>query len=116
MTNQWVCMTSSSEHSFVRDLGLISERKPPLLIILIAEMMAAQAGKGMVDDDITRISQLGECLLKWIHAYAHCPGNRRACWLGEKKKLVCMTWRDADTSDEDEDDEGDYEEEDDEEE
>jgi len=24
MTNQWVCMTSSSEHSFVRDLGALS--------------------------------------------------------------------------------------------
>lgn len=26
MTNQWVCMTSTSEHSFVRDLGALSAR------------------------------------------------------------------------------------------
>jgi hypothetical protein len=59
----------------------------------------------------------GENLLKWIDAYSSCPGNARSCWLGRKKKLVCMSWREADTSDEDEegdedeDDEGEEEEE-----
>lgn len=31
MTNQWVCMTSSSEHSFIRDLGELSTRISLLL-------------------------------------------------------------------------------------
>jgi hypothetical protein len=51
----------------------------------------------------------GECLLKWIDAYWNSPGNLRSCWLGSKKQLVCMTWRDADTSDEEEEEEEDEE-------
>jgi len=45
---------------------------------------------------------MGEKLLEWINAYAHAPGNQRSCWVGAKKKLTCMTWRDVDTSDEEE--------------
>jgi len=45
---------------------------------------------------------IGGKLLEWIDAYALAPGNQRSCWVGAKKKLTCMTWRDVDTSDEDE--------------
>jgi len=43
---------------------------------------------------------VGECILKWIDAYAKAPGDHRSCWLGNEKKLVCMTWQEVDTSDE----------------
>lgn len=52
----------------------------------------------------------GENLLKWIDAYASSPGNARSCWLGKKKKLVCMSWREADTSDEEGEEDDDEEE------
>jgi hypothetical protein len=128
MTNQWVCMTSSSEHSFIRDLGFLSERTPPTLSpihrppvryllpqkpesltyqpfmqTLIIEMMSDEFGKGILRDDMARVSQVGDQLLGWIDAYSRSPGNARACWVGTKKKLVCMTWRDVDMSDEEED-------------
>jgi len=41
---------------------------------------------------------VGERLLKWIDAYSKASGDARSCWLGATKKLVCMTWRDADDS------------------
>ena len=50
----------------------------------------------------------GESLLRWIDAYSNAPGNTRSCWIGNKKQLVCMTWRDADTSDEEEEEEEEY--------
>ena len=42
----------------------------------------------------------GEHLLRWIEAYSRCAGNARSCWLGGRKKLVCMSWREADSSEE----------------
>jgi len=77
-------------------------------------MMLAQTGPSVLDGDIARISQLGEALLKWVNAYSRSPGDKRACWVGAKKKVVCITWRDVDSSDEDDDDDF-IEEEDDEE-
>jgi len=83
MTNQWVCMTSSSEHSFVRDLGMLSQEL----------MKRAGESAGTAD------WKTGDSILKWIDAYAGASGNSRSCWVGEKKKIVCMTWRDAESSD-----------------
>jgi len=76
--------------------------------MLIIEMMAEEFRKDVLRDDMARVSRLGEQLLGWIDAYSHSPGNARACWVGAKKKLVCMTWRDVDMSDDDDDDDGDY--------
>lgn len=47
---------------------------------------------------------IGENLLSWVDAYGKAAGNQRSCWLGKKKRLVCMTWRDAEDSDEEDDD------------
>jgi hypothetical protein len=33
MTNQWVCMTSTSEHSFIVDLARLSTSMFPLLYV-----------------------------------------------------------------------------------
>ena len=41
----------------------------------------------------------GQKLLDWIDAYSNAPGDSRSCWIGEHKKLVCMTWRDEENSD-----------------
>jgi hypothetical protein len=43
--------------------------------------------------------EVGERLLNWIDAYSKAPGNSRSCWVGGKKRLVCMSWGDADSSD-----------------
>jgi hypothetical protein len=45
---------------------------------------------------------VGRNLLLWIEAYGMAAGNQRSCWLGKKKRLVCMTWRDAEESEEEE--------------
>jgi hypothetical protein len=85
MTNQWVCTTSSSEHSFVRDLGMLSQG-----ITWIDEPtveLMKRAGETAGTDWKT-----GDNILKWIDAYAGASGNSRSCWVGEKKKIVCMTW------------------------
>jgi hypothetical protein len=61
----------------------------------------------------------GTHLLEWIDAYSNVNGSDRSCWLGKRKKLVCMSWVEGDSSDEgddDDDDEGEEEEEDEEEE
>jgi hypothetical protein len=76
--------------------------------MLILEMMADEFGKGILRDNMARISQIGEQLLGWIDAYSRSPGNSRACWVGARKKLVCMTWRDVDMSDENEEEDEDY--------
>lgn len=47
---------------------------------------------------------VGRNLLSWIEAYGMTAGNQRSCWLGKKKRLVCMTWRDAEESEEGEED------------
>ena len=54
-----------------------------------------------LDEAIQRAAKLGQCLLRWIHAYANAPGNARSCWVGEKK-IVGMTWQDPDSSDDEE--------------
>jgi hypothetical protein len=69
--------------------------------------MAAQSSQAVIMNDMARISQVGEALLKWIDAYFHAPGSVRTCWLSPNKKLVCMTWGDVDTSDDDDDDDDD---------
>jgi hypothetical protein len=60
----------------------------------------------------------GENLLKWIDAYSNANGNQRSCWLGRRKKLVCMSWEQDDMSDEEgeEGEEGEDDDDDDEEE
>lgn len=79
--------------------------------MLIIEMMADEFGKGILRDDMARVSHVGEQLLGWIDAYSLSPGNGRACWVGTKKKLVCMTWRDVDMSDDEEEEEAEEEDE-----
>jgi hypothetical protein len=99
MTNQWVCMTSSSEYSFIYDLGNLSRRttfvRKPLILGLMETVIIA------LDEDKDSMAA-GTKLLKWIDAYSGAPGTARSCWVGEKKRLVCMSWRNAETSDEDE--------------
>jgi hypothetical protein len=68
------------------------------------EMMDEAMRAGDVNLDGLRHMDLkvGENLLLWIDAYGKAAGNQRSCWLGKKKRLVCMTWRDAEESDEEE--------------
>ena len=55
-------------------------------------------------DRETESFEVGERLLKWIEAYGQSPGNLRACWIGEKKKMkTTYAWRDDDSDDEDDD-------------
>ena len=67
---------------------------------LTIELMEKHFADGGVDGE--GVSGVGDKLLAWIDAYGKAVGSSRSCWVGEKKKLVCMTWRDADESDEDE--------------
>jgi hypothetical protein len=64
---------------------------------------AVKAGQVEVEsvDDLNDScqSKMGQKVLDWIEAYSSASGNARSCWVGGKKKLVCMTWRDADSSD-----------------
>jgi len=87
-------MTSSSEHAFVRDLGLLSQG------LMKTAVTAGQVEMESVDDlNDSCQSKMGQKVLDWIEAYSSASGNARSCWVGGKKKLVCMTWRDADSSD-----------------
>lgn len=76
---------------------------------LILEMMeiAIENGEVTLESLGTEKFEVGERLLSWIDAYAKAPGNLRSCWVGEKKRLVCMSWRDADSSDDEREDEDD---------
>ena len=68
-------------------------------------MMRTAIENGEVSIDVMDVESfpVGERLLKWIEAYSNASGDVRSSWLGAKKKLVCMTWTDADDSgDEDE--------------
>jgi hypothetical protein len=68
------------------------------------EMMQDAMRFGDVNFDGLRNIDLkvGENLLSWIDAYGKAAGNQRSCWLGKKKRLVCMTWQDAEEIDTDE--------------
>ena len=107
MTNQWVCMTSTSEHSFVRDLGALSQRKHPANTELMTGLMRQRMVENRPTDemDIEETFEVGERLLNWIDAYGKARGSQRSCWIGEGKRLkVTYSWGDND-SDEDDDDE-----------
>ena|ERR1700694_647735 len=103
MTNQWVCMTSSSEHSFVRDLGKLSTGMSFRVTDVALMEKGVKAGvvdKESVEDlNLAFHTSLGQKVIDWIEAYADTSGGSRSCWVGEKKRMVCMTWREADSSD-----------------
>lgn len=64
---------------------------------------AGEIVESELDGDVQYSTKVGECLLDWAQAYANTSGNQRSCWQG-KKRMVCMTWRDTDSSDEEEED------------
>lgn len=59
---------------------------------------AIENGEVLINSMDVEFSQVGERLLEWIDAYSKAPGNERSCWVGAKKRLVCMAWRDTDLS------------------
>ena len=59
---------------------------------------AIEYGEVSINSMAEESSEVGERLLKWIDAYSKAPGNTRSCWVGAKKKLVCMSWSDVDDS------------------
>lgn len=54
-----------------------------------------------MDSEKYPFTAAGDKLIKWMDAYSNASGDTRSCWLGAKKKLVCLNWRDEDSSDED---------------
>jgi hypothetical protein len=69
------------------------------------DLMEKGVGTGLVDkesiEDLNMIFQtrIGQKVLDWIDAYSNTSGSARSCWVGDKKKMVCMTWRESESSD-----------------